>query len=190
MRKPRLLLAVAGALFATVAVAAPAGAHAGGRIQLFLKDLKVEAGDGGYNLTALLVDRDSGEVATGFSTTAQGTSADGRTFPESRMTAESGGVYRLSVPADPGDWTVTLRSVAVPGTDEAQPLADQKRITFPVPGAAPAPATPGAGEEATAGTGGDGGGGSGGVIALIVVVALAGVGGVFFAKRRRPSPAL
>src|SRR5688572_4541365 len=106
MRKPRLLLAVLGAVLAVVAVAGP-----GGEVQLFLKDLKVERVGTGYDVTALLVDRDSGGPATGYSTTIEGRSGDGQAFPATQMTAESGGTYRLSLPADPGSWTVTVRSV-------------------------------------------------------------------------------
>jgi hypothetical protein len=177
MRKPRLLLAVVGAVLAVVAVAGPGGAHSGGKVQLFLKDLKVERVGSGYDIAAVLVDRDSGEAATGYSTTLEGRSVDGQAFPATQMTAEPSGTYRLSLPADPGTWTVTLRSVAVPGTDDAVPLVDQKQISFPV--------------EGSAGISGDGGGGgSGAVMALIVAVGLAGVAGVAFARRRRPEAVL
>ena len=177
MRKPRLLLAVLGAVLAVVTVAGPGGAHSGGKVQLFLKDLKVERAGTGYDVTAVIVDRDSGEAATGFSTTIEGRSGEGQAFPATQMTAESGGTYRLSLPADPGSWTVTVRSVAVPGTDDAVPLVDQKQISFPAEGSTE--------------TSGDGdGGGSGAVMALIVAVGLAGVAGVAFARRRRPEAVL
>jgi hypothetical protein len=177
MRRRRLLLAVVGTVLAVVAVAGPAGAHSGGKVQLFLKDLKVERVDTGYDVTAVIVDRDSGGAATGFSTTLEGRSGDGQSFPATQMTAESGGIYRLSLPADPGSWTVTLRSVAVPGTEDAVPLVDQKQISFPAEGSAE-----------TSGDGG--GGGSSAVMALIVAVGLAGVAGVAFARRRRPEAIL
>jgi hypothetical protein len=177
MRIPRLLLAVVGALLAAILVAAPAGAHSGGKVQLFLKDLKVERVDGGYEITAMIVDRDSGEPATGYSTTVEGR-RDGTTFPATAMEAERGGVYRVSLPADPGNWTLTVRAVAVPGTDDALPLVDQKQLSFPTEGSA-----------ATSGDGG-GGGGSGTTMAIIVVVILAGLGGVAMARRRRPEPVL
>lgn len=177
MRKPRLLLAVVGAVLAVVTLAGPVGAHSGGKVQLFLKDLKVERADTGYDITAMLVDRDSGEAATGYSTTLEGRSAEGQAFPATQMTAESRGTYRLSLPADPGSWTVTVRSVAVPGVDDALPLVDQKQISFPTEGSADA-------------SGDGGGGGSGAVMALIVALALAGVAAVAFARRRRPEAVL
>ena len=178
MRIRRLLLVVVGALLALAVLAGPAGAHSGGKVQLFLKDLKVERAGTGYDITAVIVDRDSGEAATGFSTTLEGRSADGLAFAATPMEAERDGIYRVSVAAEPGSWTLTLRSVAVPGTDDAVPLVDKKRVTFPTEGSAEA-----------AGDGG-GGGGSSAVMALVVVVGLVGVGGVALARRRRPEPVL
>lgn len=177
MRTPRLLIALLGALLAVVACAAAAGAHSGGKVQLFLKDLRVERTGSGYDVTAVLVDRDSGETATGFSTTLEGRSADGQSFPATQMAAESRGVYQLSLPADPGNWTVTLRAVAVPGTDDAIPLVDQKQISFPLEGST-----------AIGSGGGGGGGNTGTVMALVVAVALAGLGGAALARRKRPGP--
>lgn len=187
MRKPQLLAVVAGALLATGGLALPADAHMGGKIQLFLKDLKVENTGAGYDMTAVLVDRDSGSVATGFQTTVRGASADGKSFPETKMTPEQGGIYRLGVPAEAGDWTLTLRSVGIPGTDDAVPLVEQKRISFPAAGAVEAAPAP---SERSGSTDDGGSSSAGAIVGLLAVVALAGVGGVLFAKRRRPSPAL
>lgn len=180
MRKLRPLAIVIGALVATAGLMAPAFAHSGNKLQLWLSDLRVQHTDTGYTVTATLTDRDSGSRAVGYATTLEGTNASGTPFGPVALQAGPGGRYTGTVPGEPGDWNVTLKATEVPGTEPAIPLVVTKKVPFPAAaGQVAKVSTPGATDD-------DGGGGSAGaVVAIVLVIAAAAIGAFFFAQRRR-----
>ena len=67
MNSPRTILAGAGVALAVLAAAAPASAHSGGRVQLFVDRLGLHStGGNDWTVSVIMVDADSGSPQPGF----------------------------------------------------------------------------------------------------------------------------
>ena len=73
MKSPRTILAGAGVALAVLAAAAPASAHSGGRVQLFVDRLGLHStGGNDWTVSVTMVDADSGSPQPGFDVVAEG----------------------------------------------------------------------------------------------------------------------
>src|SRR5688572_15087903 len=91
-----------------VVTAPPVNAHSNGRVELFLKDLQVTPQAGGVLVSADMIDRDSGEAASGFVVKVTGTRRGGGALEGVVVneTRDVPGRYGGTVPLGPGHWTL------------------------------------------------------------------------------------
>jgi hypothetical protein len=160
----------------------PAGAHAGGRAQLYIASAAIAPGNGGWGVTTVLRDLDSGAPEPGFAVEVSGTGPSGAAFgPVALADPDSTGRYQGPLPAvADGAWAVTVRASEVPGGNAALPVQRTYNVTLR-PGQAVDLS------KARASSPGKGGGSSALPILLAVlalVVAAVG-GGAWFARHRR-----
>jgi len=105
------------------AVATPASAHSGGRIQLFVDHLTLHPVAGNdWAVSVSLVDADSGSPAPGFDVSAE---SGGPAVP---LTDQGSGRYSGSLSAPPGEHDVAIRAETLPGGPAGVPL----RKVYPV----------------------------------------------------------
>ena len=102
--------------------APPAGAHAGGRAQLYLADFRVEpAGSDGWTVQALISDRDSGRPLPGFAVTVTGTSSSGSVFgPVALADPRARGRYGATITLPAGRWALRVDARGFPGGAETR----------------------------------------------------------------------
>jgi hypothetical protein len=93
-----------------VVTAPPVSAHSNGRVELFLKDLQVTPQAGGVLVSADMIDRDSGEAASGFVVKVTGTRRGGGALEGVVVneTRDVPGRYGGTVPLSPGHWTLQV----------------------------------------------------------------------------------
>jgi len=103
---------------------APAGAHAGGRAQLYVESVHLEPQPTGWRAELVVRDADSGkpEPGVGVALTATG---DGRPAvgPVALTDPDGDGRYTALVPLTEGLWTVALEADEIPGGPRALPFA-------------------------------------------------------------------
>lgn len=116
--------------------AAPAGAHSGGRAQLYVDSVRLELHAGGWHAELILRDADSGTPEPGFGVLLSATptataraAGDGNAVgPVTLTDADADGRYSADVPMTDGAWTVTVQVAEIPGGPRAVPF----RRTWPV----------------------------------------------------------
>ncbi len=168
-----------GAVGVLVFGAPPAGAHAGGRAQLYLADFRVEpAGSDGWTVQALISDRDSGRPLPGFAVTVTGTSPSGSVFgPVALADPGARGRYGATITLPAGPWALRVDAQGFPGGAEGIPLTKTIDVHLD-PGVA-------AHTSATAGRTHSGGGPSRGWMVPSMLALLIGAAGLAVASRRR-----
>jgi hypothetical protein len=104
--------------------AAPAGAHAGGRAELYLVAFRVEpAQPTGWTVRALVSDRDTGKPLPGFDVKLTGTSPSGSAFgPVALTDPDARGRYGGTISPSVGQWALTVDARGFPGGAEGIPL--------------------------------------------------------------------
>jgi hypothetical protein len=126
LRPYRRFLAVLAALLALGVVfgAGPAGAHAGGRAELYLADFRLEpAQPAGWTVQAVVSDRDSGKPLPGFDVKVTGTSPSGSVFgPVALADPGARGRYTATITPPAGQWALTVDARGFPGGAEGIPL--------------------------------------------------------------------
>ena len=164
--------------------APPAGAHAGGRAQLYLADFRVEpAGSDGWTVQALISDRDSGRPLPGFAVTVTGTSPSGSVFgPVALADPGARGRYGATITLPAGPWALRVDAQGFPGGAEGIPLTKTIDVHLDPGVAAHAPATDGRTRSAKAHSGR---GSSQGWMVPSMLALLIGAAGLAVASRRR-----
>lgn len=104
--------------------AAPASAHSGGKAQLYVATAAVAPQGGGWAMSTVLRDLDSGAPEPGFAVEVSGAGPSGAAFgPIALADPEGDGRYEAALPAiAEGNWAVTLRANEVPGGKTAFPV--------------------------------------------------------------------
>jgi len=112
--------------------ALPAGAHAGGRAQLYVASATVAPGPGGWVVTTSLRDLDSGAPEPGFAVEVSGTGPSGAAFgPLALADPQTTGRYEAALPAvAEGDWSLTVRASEVAGGNAALPVQRTYKVTL------------------------------------------------------------
>jgi hypothetical protein len=131
LRLPRST--VAAAALATVASlawpAAPAGAHSGGRAQLYVESVRLEPQPGGWLTTIMVRDADSGRPEPGFGVQITAAGPGGRAVgPVDLTDPDADGRYAALVPVTEGGWALTVDADEMPGGARALPF----KKTWPV----------------------------------------------------------
>jgi hypothetical protein len=188
LNRQRIAVLAVGAL---LLLAGPASAHQNGQVELFVKNLQFTPGQGGAMLHADMVDRDSGEKASGFTIRVTGVNNTGQALQpvaitEPGVSAEMGsqggghGHYEGVVPLGPGTWTLTV--VAEQGASALPAVGSSRFVKLEVDLA-----------RGVAQLGGKKGGDDSSKVlwaGLAAALVAAGAGGAFvLARRRRPEPA-
>jgi hypothetical protein len=182
MHKRRaIVIGAVVAVAALLAPAAPASAHSGGRVQLFVDRLALHsAGGNDWTVSLILVDADSGTLAPGFDVAAEAVDPAGHSTGATALTDHGGGDYTGRLTAAPGKWQVAVRADTLPGGVVGVPLRKTYDITL----------EPGK-DVAVAGQAPGGSRGSGSGVALPVtvgvVLALIAGGWLLLGRRRRPA---
>ena len=177
----RLRFLILGCL-ALLLPARTAWAHAGGRAQLYIATAAVAPAAGGWSVTTVLRDLDSGAPEPGFAVQVSGTGPAGAAFgPVALADADGTGRYQGPLPAVAGGaWALTVRASEVPGGNAALPVQRTYNVTLR-PGQA---VDLSKAKVASSGKGGGSGALPVVVAALAVLVAAVG-GGVWFGRHRR-----
>jgi hypothetical protein len=104
--------------------AAPAFAHAGGRAQLYVATATVTPRGGGWSISTVLRDLDSGAPEPGFGVEVSGAGPSGAAFGTVALADPEGdGRYEAALPAiAAGNWALTVRASEVPGGNAALPV--------------------------------------------------------------------
>jgi hypothetical protein len=181
VRQLRRFLAGLAALLALGVVfgAEPAGAHAGGRAELYLADFRVEpALPASWTVHAVLSDRDSGKPLPGFDVMVTGTGPSGSAFgPVALTDPDARGRYGGTITPSAGQWALTVDARGFPGGAEGVPLTKTIEVHLQPGVAAHAAATGGRVHSA-------GGASQAWMVPSMLAVLLGGVG-LAAASRRR-----
>jgi hypothetical protein len=118
----------------------PARAHAGGRVQLYIRDVRFQPAGDAWTVTVTLIDADSGEPQPGFAVDVSGTTADRQFGPVTLEDPTERGAYHGRVVAAAGTWDFTLSAKEKPGGPLAIPTTKRLRseLVAPTPGSVPA----------------------------------------------------
>ncbi|MEW6477645.1 MAG: hypothetical protein AB1679_35820 [Actinomycetota bacterium] len=115
--------AVAG-LVALVLSAGPAGAHSGGRAQLYVDSVRLEPQAGGWRAELVVRDADSGQPEPGVGVELAANRGAGEPLGPVALTDPDGdGRYSALVPLADGPWTITVRAEEIPGGPRALPFS-------------------------------------------------------------------
>ena len=171
---------VRGALLALVAVAlpaAPAGAHSGGRAQLYVDSVRLQPRAGGWQAELVVRDADSGGAEPGVGVQLTASSGAGPVVgPVPLADADGDGRYDAAIPLTAGSWTVTVKADEIPGGPRALPFTRAWSATLE------------SGRALDLGRSGfDGGGGGGGVPAVPLGLGLVSGAALLIAWRIRRS---
>lgn len=143
-------LAVVGLLAGMMLSCPPAGAHAGGKQQLFVSAFRLDPAADGWIARVDLIDYDSARTASGFSVSLTATSASGEQLgPVELIDRDAAGAYSATITPHPGSWTFVVNADEIPGAAEAIPVRKSFSLTLS-PGQA-AVGVQRAGREATSG---------------------------------------
>lgn len=108
-------IAVALASFTAVPVA-PAGAHSGGRAQIYVDSIRLEPQAGGWLTTLVVRDADSGRPEPGFGVEVSASDPAGQAVgPVSLADPDADGRYTALVPMTEGGWALTVEAGEIPG---------------------------------------------------------------------------
>lgn len=135
MTRGHRLRSLAGAgmalLLLLLTCAEPAGAHAGGRAQLYLASLVLAPETDGWSVAAQLRDLDSGRPEPGFRVTVSGRTAAGEVLEPLELVDGNGeGLYQAHLMAPPGAWTLSVRAEEIPGGPLALPYSRAWNVTL------------------------------------------------------------
>ena len=121
---PRTIVAGAGvAVVLLAALAAPASAHSGGRVQLYVDHLGLHsAGGDEWEVSVVIVDADSGTPQPGFDVAAEGTDEAGHRAGPMPLTDRGEGRYTGPLTATAGKWEIGIRADTLPGGLPGLPL--------------------------------------------------------------------
>ena len=160
-------------LLAFVLVSVPAAsAHQGGQVELFVAGLSVSRSTGGYEVTARVVDRDSGDAAGGFKVTITGAAEHGQNLPATALIGKGDANYAALIALAPGVWKLNV--AAEQGDSTVSAIGSNRNFTVRI----------NADGSVSLGGGGSGSGAAiAAVLGAVVVVALVAVFAV--ARRRR-----
>ena len=111
---------------------APVLAHSGGRAQLYVASATVAPQGGGWTVSTVLRDLDSGAPEPGFAVDVSGRSPSGAEFgPVALADPEGDGRYDAALSGiTEGSWLISLRANEVPGGKSAIPLARSWNVTL------------------------------------------------------------
>src|SRR2546423_7538279 len=102
---------------------APAWAHAGGRAQLYVASATVAPRAGGWSITTVLRDLDSGAPAPGFGVEVRGSGPSGAALAPLALTDDGDGRYEAALAGGTeGNWSLTVQAGEVPGGNGALPV--------------------------------------------------------------------
>ena len=175
-----VLVAVVLALALPVA---SAGAHSGGRAQLYVDSIRLEPQADGWLAALVVRDADSGRPEPGYGVQLRGSGAGGAAVgPVSLADPDADGRYVGLVPMTEGGWALTVAADEIPGGPRALPFTKTWAVTLqagrPLDLAGSRPSAPrgesGAGPSAVPF-----------VLRLLAVSTLAGVVSLWIARRRR-----
>jgi hypothetical protein len=124
------VIAVAVAVVLVLALpAAPAGAHSGGRAQLYVDSVRLEPQAGGWRAALVVRDADSGRPEPGFAVEITASGPGGAAVgPVGLADPGADGHYGALVPMTEGGWAVTVEANEIAGGPRAVPF----RRTWPV----------------------------------------------------------
>jgi hypothetical protein len=139
-------IGVALLLIAGWVLPAPAGAHSGGRAQLYVDSIRLEPQAGGWHIALTVRDADSGRPEPGFGVQATTSGPAGETFgPLDLADGDNDGRYEATVPLTEGSWSLTVDADELPGGARAVPFNRTWPVTLhaghPVDVAGPRPPT-------------------------------------------------
>jgi hypothetical protein len=103
-------------------------AHAGGRAQLYVSDVRFHPAGDARTIAVTVIDADSGAPQPGFAVAVSGTAAGDRFGPVTLADAAGQGVYTATVNAAPGHWDVTVAARDQPGGPPAIPTTKRLRV--------------------------------------------------------------
>lgn len=110
---------------------APASGHAGGRAQLYVASATIAPQSGGWSISTVLRDLDSGATEPGFVVEVLGTYPSGAAFgPTTLADPEGDGRYDGTLPAGEGNWLIRLRANEIPGGPAALPVQRAWNVTL------------------------------------------------------------
>jgi hypothetical protein len=144
----RLRRAVIAGLVALALPAAPAGAHSGGRAQLYVDSVHLEPQAGGWRADLVVRDGDSGKPEPGVGVQLAVEGGEAVTLTD----AGGDGRYSALLPLTAGSWSVTVNADEIPGGPRALPFSR----TWPATLVAGQPLDLGASGSLSAGAGGGG----------------------------------
>ena len=125
---PRILGAT---LAVVVLLAAPAGAHSGGRAQLYVDSVRLEPQPDGWRAAVLVRDADSGRPEPGFGVQITAAGSGGRTVgPVDLADPDADGRYVALVPVTEGGWALTVDADEIPGGTRALPFTKTWPVTL------------------------------------------------------------
>jgi hypothetical protein len=111
--------------------AAPAGAHSGGRAQLYVDSIRLEPQAEGWLTTLVVRDADSGRPEPGFGVELTASHPAGETVgPVSLADPDTDGRYTAIVPMTDGGWALTVEADEIPGGARAVPFKKTWPITL------------------------------------------------------------
>jgi LPXTG-motif cell wall-anchored protein len=175
-------LAVAAPL-ATALPAPPAGAHSGGRAQLYVDSIHLEPLADGWLTTLSVRDADSGRLEAGYGVQVAGSGPGGQAVgPVSLTDPDADGRYQATVPMTVGGWSLTVKADEIAGGPRAVPFRRTWPVTLepgrPVDVAGPSPSAPPAGPGAADRT----------IPLLLGLVAAATLSGLVLRRRKKSEP--
>jgi hypothetical protein len=154
-RYPAVAAAVLFGLAAGVWPAPPAGAHSGGRAQLYVDSIRLEPRPDGWHVALTVLDGDSGRREPGFGVQVGAAGPGGRAIgPVDLADGDNDGRYEGTVPLTDGSWTLTVEADEIPGGARAVPFEKSWPLTLQpgrpvdVAGSRPPPDDHGAGSRA------------------------------------------
>jgi hypothetical protein len=110
---------------------APAGAHSGGRAQLYVDSVRLEPQAEGWLTTLVVRDADSGRPEPGFGVELTASDPAGQTVgPVSLADPDANGRYTAVVPMTEGGWALTVEADEIPGGARAVPFKKTWPITL------------------------------------------------------------
>ncbi|HET9770096.1 MAG TPA: hypothetical protein VFS16_04345 [Acidimicrobiia bacterium] len=118
-------------LTAALLPAPPAGAHSGGRAQLYVDSIRLEPQPEGWHVALTVLDGDSGQREPGFGVQVGAAGPGGETIgPVDLADGDNDGRYEGTVPLTAGSWTLTVDAGEIPGGARAVPFEKSWPVTL------------------------------------------------------------
>ena len=116
--------AVIAGLVVLALPAGPAGAHSGGRSQLYVDSVRLEPQAAGWRAELVVRDADSGKPEPGVGVQLTANAAAGQPVgPVTLDDLDGDGRYLALLPLAAGPWTITVKADEVPGGPRALPFS-------------------------------------------------------------------